>query len=151
MTLRRTQADTAHQAEHENHAEHESHEIDPQNAKVRLALVKHLPFFVFHDAFQYFEKRFGLAADAALTPTPESRPGAMRLSYIRRRIQELGSVCVFSEPEFQPKLINVLTEGTQARMAILAPLGTELPSGLLLYSEMMWENAKILADCLAKN
>ncbi|MBT6094783.1 MAG: zinc ABC transporter solute-binding protein [Rhodospirillaceae bacterium] len=118
--------------------------------KAQLAPLKHRPFIVFHDAFQYFEQRFGLAAVSALTSTPESRPGAFRANHIRRRIQELGKVCVFSEPGFQPKLISVLTEGTSARTAILDPLGINISPGLSLYFDMMRKNAQVLADCLNK-
>ena len=60
--------------------------------------VRDRPFIVFHDAYQYFEKRFGLAAAGSITVSPEVIPGAQRVDEIRTKVSELDAACVFAEP-----------------------------------------------------
>ena len=67
---------------------------------------------VFHDAYQYFEHRFGLTAVGSITVSPEVQPSAKRLTEIRRKIAALDARCVFAEPRFQPNLVNAVIEGT---------------------------------------
>jgi zinc transport system substrate-binding protein len=90
-----------------------------------LAPVKGKGFIVFHDAYQYFEKRFGVPASGSITVSPEVVPGAKRVSEIRGKVQQLGAACVFAEPQFEPKLVSTVIEGTQARSGAcpLDPLG----------------------------
>ena len=125
--------------------------IDALSAQIEndLAPVKDKPFIVFHDAYQYFEKRFGLAAAGSVTLSPDQQPSAKRLTAVRKKISELGAVCVFAEPGFQPNLITAVTEGTKARAGTLDPEGIALTPGPDLYFELMRGLAKNAADCLA--
>ncbi|MFP3590063.1 zinc ABC transporter substrate-binding protein, partial [Paraburkholderia sp. SIMBA_055] len=79
-------------------------------------------FIVFHDAYQYFENRFGVKAAGSITFSPEKAPGAARIKEIHEKIKSLGATCVFSEPQFEPKLVNTVIEGTDARTGVLDPL-----------------------------
>lgn len=115
-------------------------ELEPAHGKT---------FVVFHDAYHYFEDRFGLAASGSITLNPESPPGADRISEIQQRIKKDGVVCVFGEPQFEPKLVSVVLEGTDARMATLDPLGTGLTNGPGLYEQLLTGIAKTMADCLS--
>jgi zinc transport system substrate-binding protein len=125
--------------------------LDAEMAEIRdtLAPVKDKGFIVFHDAYQYFEKRFGLSAVGSITVSPEVIPGAERVSAIKAKISELGATCVFAEPQFEPKLIAVVTEGTDARTGTLDPLGAEIPAGPNQYFELMGNLATSLKDCLS--
>ncbi|MEX0954856.1 MAG: zinc ABC transporter substrate-binding protein [Rhizobiaceae bacterium] len=114
-----------------------------------LAPVKDKPFVVFHDAYQYFESRFGLHAAGSITVSPEVMPGAERLREIQQRVRELGATCVFAEPQFEPRLVTVAIEGTGAGSGTLDPLGAELADGPDLYFELMRGMAASLRDCLA--
>ena len=80
-----------------------------------LAPVSDRPFIVFHDAYQYFEARFGLDLAGSVTVTPDVMPGAARIDELRARIDELGAVCVFAEPNFEPAIIGSIIEGTEAK------------------------------------
>ena len=113
-----------------------------------LEPVKDKPFVVFHDAYQYLENHFGLNAVGSITVSPEVQPGAARIAELRDKIKELDAVCVFSEPQFEPRLVATVIEGTGARTGVLDPLGADLADGPDLYFEMMRANAKALADCL---
>jgi zinc transport system substrate-binding protein len=111
--------------------------------------VKGRGFIVYHDAYQYFENRFGLAAAGSITVSPETAPGAARIAEIREKIEELGAACVFTEPEFEPKIVDVTIEGTGARRGVLDPLGAELTDGPDLYFELLANLAGSLRRCLS--
>lgn len=108
------------------------------------------PFIVFHDAYQYFENRYGVRVAGSVTVSPESMPGAERLSTIHAKIEELGAACVFAEPQFEPKLIGVVTEGTQAKSGVLDPEGGALEAGPALYGQLMRNLATAMSDCLSQ-
>ncbi|MEC9344296.1 MAG: zinc ABC transporter substrate-binding protein [Pseudomonadota bacterium] len=114
----------------------------------RLAPVKDRPFVVFHDAYPYFEHRFGLSAAGSITLHPEHAPGAERIAEIRARFAETDAACVFSEPQFEPRLVSVVIEGTGARTAELDPLGATLEPGPDLYIGLLSGMADSFAGCL---
>ncbi|MBL0373127.1 zinc ABC transporter substrate-binding protein [Rhizobium sp. KVB221] len=113
-----------------------------------IAPVKDKPFIVFHDAYQYFEKEFGVAVAGSITVSPEAMPGAARISEIHDKVKALKTTCVFAEPQFEPKLIAVVLEGTDAKTGTLDPEAGSLKAGEGLYGEMMLGIAKSLRDCL---
>jgi len=106
------------------------------------------PFIVFHDVTQYIEKRYGLDGLGAVTLSPERPPGAKRLSEIREKIKDAKAICVFSEPQFPPKLIEMLTEGTEAKGGLLDEIGAAIPPGPGQYFALMRADAESLASCL---
>jgi zinc transport system substrate-binding protein len=106
------------------------------------------PFIVFHDATQYFENHYGLGAAGSITVSPDVPPSAMRLTEVRRKISSLGTVCVFTEPSFQPNLVAAVTEGTHARAGALDAEGQMLTPGTGLYFDLMRGLAHNLASCL---
>ena len=107
------------------------------------------PFIVFHDAYQYFDARFGLYALGSITVSPDVPPSAKRLVELRRKIRELGAVCVFAEPLFQQQLVTAVIEDTQARAGTLDPEGLSLDPGPQLYFALMRNLAGSLKACLA--
>lgn len=114
-----------------------------------VAPVKDKPFIVFHDAYQYFEKEFGVNVAGSITVTPENMPGAARISEIHEKLKTLGASCVFAEPQFEPKLIDVVLEGTQSKTGTLDPEAATLAEGPDLYFNLMRGLAGSLKDCLS--
>ncbi len=114
-----------------------------------LAPVRGRDYVVFHDAYRYFENRFGLAAAGIIALSPESQPGAERIRGIRKLIQDLGAVCVFSEPQFEAKILDVLIEGTGAQSGALDPLGAGLENGPELYFQLVRNMAVSMRECLS--
>ena len=120
-----------------------------QDIAKTVAPIKDKPFIVFHDAYQYFEKEFGVRIAGSITVSPENTPGAARISDIHKKVEELKSTCVFAEPQFEPRLITVVLEGTNARTGTLDPEAGALPAGEKLYGEMMRGIATSLKTCLS--
>lgn len=146
-------ADPANAAAYEANAERLSQELDglTEEVKADLAPLHDRPFIVFHDAYQYFERRFGVSAAGSITVSPEVIPGAQRVAEIQARVKELGGTCVFSEPQFEPKLVQVVTEGTPARAGVLDPLGAGLDEGPGLYFQLIRNMSASIKDCLSGN
>ena len=117
--------------------------------KTTVAPVKDKPFIVFHDAYQYFEKEFGVNVAGSITVTPENVPGAARISEIHEKLKTLGASCVFAEPQFEPKLVDVVLEGTQAKTGTLDPEAATLTEGPELYFNLMRGLAGSLKGCLS--
>ena len=120
-----------------------------EELREQLKPVQEKGFIVFHDAYQYFEQRFGVSAIGSITVSPEVMPGAERVSELRKKIMDLSATCVFSEPQFEPKLVKTLVKGTGARTGVLDPLGASLTKGPDLYSQLVREMASSLKDCLS--
>ncbi|ANL28577.1 Zn-uptake transporter substrate-binding protein ZnuA [Rhizobium phaseoli] len=114
-----------------------------------VAPVKDKPFVVFHDAYQYFEHRYGIRVAGSITVSPETIPGAERVSEIHRKVGELGATCVFAEPQFEPRLVNVVIEGTSARSGVLDPEAATLKAGPDLYFTLMRSIAESMKACLS--
>jgi zinc transport system substrate-binding protein len=114
-----------------------------------LEPVKKRGFIVFHDSFQYLEKRFGLNGVGSISLGDARSPGARRLREIRRKLKASGAVCIFSEPQFEPRLVRTLLEGSSARTGVLDPLGAAIQNGPDLYFTMMRNNARALRACLS--
>ena len=117
--------------------------------KAEAAQVRGRPFIVFHDAYHYFESRFGLSAAGSASVSPERPPGARRIGELRDRARELGVVCVLAEPQFDPGLANLIIEGTPARLGSVDPLGAALESGPDTYFELMRAMSASFVECLA--
>ena len=145
------EADPSSAAAYRANAEQLKHRIAALGKEMQdaLAPLGKKPFIVFHDAYQYLEKRFALNAAGSITIAPEIEPGARRVATMRQRIKALGVGCIFSEPEFAPAIVDVVREGTGARVGVLDPLGADLATGPDLYIALMQRNAKALVDCLS--
>lgn len=144
-------ADPANAAAYRSNAGRLVGKLHALDAELRrtLAPVRGKPYIVFHDAYQYFDTRYGLHPAGSITVSPELSPGAKRLVAIRRKIRTDKAVCVFAEPQFQPKLVRTVVEGTGARTGTLDPLGAQLTPGPNAYFQLLRGLAKDLIACLS--
>ena len=126
-------------------------ELTALEIELRAALspIRHLPFIVFHDSYQYFERRFGLNAVGSITLSPERKPGARRLAEMRRKIVKKGARCVFSEPQFRSSLVETVVRGTKARTGVLDPIGTAVAPSPKAFAAILRGIAASLRRCLA--
>ena len=114
----------------------------------QLAPVKGKGYFVFHDAYSYFEKHFGLTPTGHFTVNPEIQPGAQRLHQIRTELVEQKAVCVFAEPQFRPAVIDAVARGTKVRSGTLDPLGIDITVAKDSYVKFLSQLSSQYASCL---
>ena len=113
-----------------------------------LAPLKGKGYFVFHDAYGYYEKHYGLTPLGHFTVNPEIQPGAQRLHEIRTQLVEQKATCVFAEPQFRPAVVEAVARGTSVRMGTLDPLGTNIQLSKASYSQFLSQLANQYASCL---
>ena len=144
------ETDPANAAAYEANAETMMSRLDDLVAEIDTVLepVKGRGYVVFHDAYQYFETRFGVSAIGSITVSPEVLPGAERVAKLQNKVRDLGATCVFSEPQFEPKLVVTITENTNAGTGVLDPLGTSINDGPDLYFTLIRNMAASLKNCL---
>lgn len=114
----------------------------------RLAPVRAMPYLVFHDAYRYFEEHYGLHSLGAVTIDPQHAPGARRLVELRRKLHDSGARCIFTEPQFEPRVLHALTEGSTIRSGELDPIGADLQPGPDAYFQLMKQLGDALTSCL---
>ena len=116
----------------------------------KLTALRGRPYLVFHDAYRYFEARYGLKAAGAVTVAPDRPVGPRRIEALRAAILQGQVACIFREPQFSPTLIGTLDEGTAVGVGVLDPLGADLKPGPALYPELLRALAQSLTECLGK-
>ena len=122
-------------------------DLDGLIKEVKNEINKDASFVVFHDAYQYFEKRFGLSVIGALTVNPDVMPGAEQLSEIREVIEHEKAKCIFSEPQFNPNIINSIASDTGVKTGVLDPLGANIDKGKNMYFDLIKDMSNSLKDC----
>jgi zinc transport system substrate-binding protein len=144
-------ADPAHAAVYEENARKLRSQLNSLVSELRdqLEPVQDKGFIVFHDAYHYFEQRFDVSAVGSITVSPEVLPGAQRISELREKIMSLSATCIFSEPQFEPKLVKSLVEGSGAKTGVLDPLGASIASGPDMYFQLLRNMASSIKTCLA--
>jgi len=122
-------------------------DLDKLTKKVKSELNKDFKSIVFHDAYQYFEKRFDVNVLGAFTVNTDVLPGAEQLSEIREIIEHDKVTCVFSEPQFNPDIINAVAKDTNIKTGVLDPLGATLNPGKKLYFDLISNMSKSFKTC----
>ena len=115
--------------------------------KIDKSINKKASFVTFHDAYQYFEKRFGVEALGALTINTDIQPGAKQIEEIQHLVEDKNIKCIFSEPQFNPKLINMIAKSSGAKTGILDPLGSSYKPGNDLYFNLINDLYENLNKC----
>ncbi len=115
----------------------------------RLAPVRTTPYIAFHDAYGYLEARYRLNSVGTVTLDPERLSGARHIHDLQQKIHLQGVRCIFTEPQFEPRLVESLSKDTGARSAELDPLGSDLPAGADAYFQLMRRVADQLVQCLS--
>jgi zinc transport system substrate-binding protein len=143
-------ADPANAARYKRNVKVFDERLDAMDARVkaRVAGVAGKPFFVFHEAFDYFEDAYGLKHTGVFSVAAEVQPGAQHVAAMRTRLSEVGKTCVFSEPPLRPRLAETLTAGLPVKLAELDGLGGYTPATAQGYEQMMEKLGNDLAGCL---
>ena len=122
-------------------------DLDKLTKKTKSELNKDFKSIVFHDAYQYFEKRFDVNVLGAFTVNTDVMPGAEQLAEIREIIEHDKVSCVFSEPQFNPDIINAVAKDMNISTGVLDPLGATLNPGKNLYFDLIKNMSKSFKSC----
>ncbi|WP_080769349.1 zinc ABC transporter substrate-binding protein ZnuA [Pseudomonas fluorescens] len=143
-------ADPANAQRYQSNAKAFDERLDAldQRLKKRLANVEGKPYFVFHEAFDYFEDAYGLKHAGVFAVAAEVQPGAQHVAAMRKRLQEVGKTCVFSEPPLRPRLAETLVAGLPVKLAELDALGGYTPATAQGYEQVLEKLGNDLAGCL---
>lgn len=118
--------------------------------KAQLAPFADKGFFVFHDAYGYFNDAYGLKQSGYFTVNPLVAPGAKTIAHIKEEIEEHRVNCLFAEPQFTPKVIESLAQSTKVNVGKLDPIGDSVALGAGSYANFLQATAESYAQCLAK-
>lgn len=126
-------------------------QLDALNTEIEQQLQPYsdTQFVVFHDAYHYFEDRFGLEATVAITVSPETPPSAQRVREMQTVLAENKVTCIFDEPQFEPRIITTIVEGTDINRATLDPLGVNIPEGPDFYPALIRSLSTSFNQCFA--
>ena len=116
----------------------------------RLAPLAGIPFATFHDGYSYFVEHYGLNQVGQLAIHPERSPGAAALRALQGQIAGEAVACVFAEPQFDPRALEVLAGEADIEIGILDAIGSGLEPGPSLYASLMRRNAEAMAECLSR-
>ena len=133
-------------------------QIDQTDHLINEALkpVQKEPFLVLHDAFQYFEKRYHLNGVGSIQLNPLISPSLKRVHELRNRIQMRSVNCVFKEPQFPTKRVEMVARGLAVKTGILDPMGFNFGQSeskkvpqYLLYDDFLMQLSKQFQQCLS--
>jgi len=145
-----SKADPANAARYSDNAKAFTARLDAMDVRIknRVAGIAGKPYFVFHEAFDYFEDAYGLKHAGVFSVAAEVQPGAQHVAAMRARLTEIGKTCVFSEPPLRPRLAETLTAGLPAKLAELDALGSNTPVTANGYELLLNKLGDDLVGCL---
>ena len=117
-------------------------------AEGHLASGKDNGFLVYHDAYQYFEKRFNRVAVGSISLSDASKPSAKRLRELKVLFEEEGVRCVLTEPQYSSKIVDSVFGGFKPTVGVVDPIGIDLELGATLYPELLENIALSIAQCV---
>lgn len=143
--------DPEHAGQYKSNLERFSTSLKRLDAEIGqlLAPVRERKFIVFHDAYQYFERKYGLQAAGSITLEPDVPPSARRIAELQQRIRSGQVACVFSEPQFNAQIVNTLMAGSQAKTGVLNADASDIAINGNMYQAYLRRLAAAFHDCLA--
>lgn len=143
-------ADPANAARYNSNAKAFNTRLDALDTRIKahVAGISGKPYFVFHEAFDYFEDAYGLKHAGVFSIAAEVQPGAQHVAAMRKRLTEMGKTCVFSEPPWRPRLAETLAAGLAVKLAELDALGSETPTNAQGYELLLSKLGDDLVGCL---
>ncbi len=148
---RLTAIDAANASIYQANAVSIQHKLQQLETQVREILMHSVgqSFLVFHDSFQYFEKRFDLTAAGVISVHPDAQPGALRIRELQQQIGGESVRCLFSEPQFESRSVEMLVSDTSIKHAVIDPLAVAFDSGAEMYFKWLMHTAQVFSECLS--
>jgi zinc transport system substrate-binding protein len=149
-----SEIDSAHAEIYTRNASNMEKEIDGLDKEIRRMFeakdktgADFMPYLTYHDAYQYFERRYNLKESVFILQNPEHTLGAKSVESLQERLTHARLNCIFSEPQFNAKITRELANQTGARLRVVDPLGIQAPMGKEGYFILMRNLASQFAEC----
>lgn len=141
--------DPANQARYDANLAAFDTEVDAKDKVIagQMKAVNEKGYFVFHEAYGYWERHYGMSSKGHFTVSPERRPGAKTLVDIRKALEEKQASCIYAEPQFSPAVIESVARNTGAKVLLLDEVGEQVPLGPDGYPQFMQQLADAFAQC----
>lgn len=147
MTEHLIENDSKNASTYKSNLDKALNDIDKLTIDVMTELNESTSSIVFHDAYQYFEKRFNVKILGAFTVNTDVMPGAEQLSEIREIIEHDKVKCIFSEPQFNPDIIKAVAKDMNIKTGVVDPLGATLNPGKDLYFDLIRNMSASFKGC----
>ena len=147
MAIHLIENDQKNEKKYKENLKNAHKDLDKLTKKIKSDLNKDFKSVVFHDAYQYFEKRFGINILGAFTVNTDVMPGAEQLAEIREVIEHDKVSCIFSEPQFNPDIIKAVAKDMNIATGVIDPLGATLDPGKDLYFDLINNMSKSFKGC----
>ena len=142
-------ADPGHAEGYRQRGERYRGELSRLDEEIRASLrrVDNRKVVTFHDAFPYFCRRYDLKLVGVVEEVPNVDPSPKYLSQLSKAIRRQKVRVVFSEPQFQPRLLRRLADDLGIRVAELDVLETGAAS-TGFYTDGLRQNLRSLESAL---
>jgi len=102
----------------------------------------------FHPAWEYFARRYGLESAGVIESIPGKSPTPLEIKRIVENIKIHRVRAVFAEPQFNPKVAEVIAKEAGIKVLMLDPMGGAGIKERESYIDIMKYNLKILREAM---
>lgn len=113
-----------------------------------LRMPDQMQYAVYHNAFQYFERQFGLDHDLVFVASEEMQPGVRHMLTVRRAIEARPLLCLLEDVTTQDGTVQTLLGGNELQRVKADTLGQNLSSGPMAYIYLIDNLAGAFRQCL---
>lgn len=118
-------------------------------AQTLLSGLADVPYAVHHDAYRYFEERFGLAHAFSVILADGTEPGPRRIAELRKMARDAGIFRLVGDPGGEAEdLARILFEPSPARICSLDQMGTGIAPGIGYYQTFLARMRMDMQSCL---
>ncbi|MFZ1058005.1 MAG: metal ABC transporter substrate-binding protein, partial [Candidatus Rokuibacteriota bacterium] len=143
------QADPGHRAQYEANLKSYLAALDELNREIesRARSWRLRNFVSFHPSFSYFAKRYNLHEVGTIEESPGREPTPRHLQDLVAAVRRFGIKVVFAEPQFNPRVAEVIAQEAGVKVLMLDPVGGRPPYGSD-YLKLMSYNLAVLDQAL---
>ena len=143
-----SKADPEGEAYYRENAEKYKKDLDALHIEImnRVKSFRVKEYVTFHPAWNYFSKRYGLRVAGVIEESPGREPSPKHIAKIVSEIKKINSKIVFAEPQFNPKIAEVVAKEAGAKVLFLDPIGGANVKGRDTYIGLMRYNLSVMEE-----
>ncbi|OFE13314.1 hypothetical protein PHACT_09330 [Pseudohongiella acticola] len=107
-------------------------------------------YAVYHNAFQYFERQFGLQHQLVFVASEELQPGVRHMMTVRRAVESTPLNCLMEDVTAQAATVETLLGNKDLRRIRVDTVGQTLSAGPMAYIHLMDNVADAFRQCGAR-